>query len=242
MPTPTLVYWMRRLPHVAFTNLYGPTEATIASSYYTSRPAPADESEPMPIGRACDGEELLVLDEQLRPAPPGESGDLYIRGVGLSPGYWRDAEKTRRPSVPIRAPGHEGAHLQDRRSGRRDEDGLFYFLGRADSQIKSRGYRIELGEIESALGGIEGVHECAVVGVDGEGFEGVAICAAYVAGNELEPPQLRRALGELLPSYMLPGRWLALTELPKNLNGKVDRPALRERFLAQARERGKVRS
>jgi acyl-coenzyme A synthetase/AMP-(fatty) acid ligase len=105
-----------------------------------------------------------------------------------------------------------------------------HFLGRADSQIKSRGYRIELGEIESALSAIEGVRECAVVGVDLDGFEGTAICAAYAGDAALEPPALRRALTAALPAYMLPARWLTLDALPKNQNGKIDRPALREQF------------
>src|SRR3989475_10125842 len=93
-PTPALRYWMGRLPHVAFTNLYGPTETTIASSYYSVERCPDDNRVPIPIGRPCDGEDLLVLDETLRAVPPGEIGDLYVRGVGLSPGYWREPEKT----------------------------------------------------------------------------------------------------------------------------------------------------
>jgi non-ribosomal peptide synthetase component F len=94
LPTPVLVHWMKRLPHVTFTNLYGPTEATIASSYYTVPSLPQDETELIPIGRACAGEELLVLGDDLAPLPAGDIGDLYIGGVGLSPGYWRDDEKT----------------------------------------------------------------------------------------------------------------------------------------------------
>ena len=70
LPTPVLVHWMRRLPHVRFTNLYGPTEATIASSYYTVPSCPDDETAPIPIGTPCAGEELLVLDEELKPAAP----------------------------------------------------------------------------------------------------------------------------------------------------------------------------
>src|SRR5439155_1251806 len=99
-PTPALRYWMTRLPHATFTNLYGPTETTIASSYYTVPTCPEDESEAIPIGTPCEGEELLVLSETLRPVSPGEVGNLYIRGVGLSPGYWRDPEKTRAAFVP----------------------------------------------------------------------------------------------------------------------------------------------
>jgi acyl-coenzyme A synthetase/AMP-(fatty) acid ligase len=225
---------MRRLPHVRFTNLYGPTEATIASSYHTLDAIPADETQPVPIGKACAGEELLVLDEHLAPTPPGEIGDLYIGGVGLSPGYWRDDAKTRAAFLPNpRSPGGERIY----RTGdlaRVDDDGVVHFLGRTDSQIKSRGYRIELGEIESALNAVEGVRECAVVGVDSDGFEGTAICAAYVAGGGLEPPQLKGALAASLPSYMLPARWMGLDALPKNQNGKIDRPELRKRFTAEA--------
>src|SRR5919201_1744741 len=84
LPTPVLRHWMTRVPQATYTNLYGPTEATIASSCHTVTEAPLDESVPIPIGRACAGEELLVLDEQLQPVGVGEVGDLYIAGVGLS--------------------------------------------------------------------------------------------------------------------------------------------------------------
>jgi amino acid adenylation domain-containing protein len=243
LPTPVLAHWMRKLPHVTFTNLYGPTEATIASSYYTMPGVPDDETVPVPIGVACDGEELIVLDEQLQAVPVGEIGDLYLAGVGLSPGYWRDEEKTAAAFLPDpRTPGGEARIYKTGDLARVDEDGLVHFLGRADSQIKSRGYRIELGEIESALNAIDGVRECAVVGVDVEGFEGTAICAAYVTDSGIEPPALRGQLTDALPSYMLPARWLTLDALPKNQNGKIDRPNLREQFVRQQQERRSARA
>ena len=231
LPTPTLIHWMRRVPHAAFTNLYGPTEATIASSYHTVGACPATEDETVPIGRPCAGEELLVLDESLRPVPSGEVGDLYIRGVGLSPGYWRDEEKTARAFLP-----HPNV-LGDRiyRTGdlaTLGTDGLVRFLGRADSQIKSRGYRVELGEIEAALHSLGILRECAVVGVASRGFDGTSICCAFVPlqGAEVKPAMLREAVARLLPSYMLPSRWMEMETLPTNANGKIDRPKLRELF------------
>jgi amino acid adenylation domain-containing protein len=243
LPTPVLTYWMQRLPHAVFTNLYGPTEATIASSYYTLRTPPASETDPIPIGTPCAGEELLILDEGLRPVPPGEIGELYIGGVGLSPGYWRDDEKTGAAFVPDpRAPDSGARIYRTGDLGRWGDDGLVYFLGRTDSQIKHRGYRIELGEIETALNALEDLRECAVVGVDADGFEGSAICCAYVAkgGKDLQPAEVRAELQKLLPAYMLPARWLILDELPKNVNGKIDRRALRERFLEPASEAAPV--
>ena len=235
MPTPTLIHWMRRLPHVRFTNLYGPTETTIASSYYTIPRCPTDSREPIPIGTACDGEELLVLDGQQRRVATGEVGDLYIRGVGLSPGYWRDIEKTRSVFLPY--PG--GSDPEDRiyKTGdlaRRGKDGIFYFLGRVDTQIKSRGFRIELGEIETALHSLPALQESAVIAIQSDGFEGWQICCAYVPAPHIgiSVEGLRKSLAELVPGYMLPARWMRYDVLPKNANGKIDRPRLKSGFLS----------
>jgi len=232
-PTPALMYWMRRLPHVRFTNLYGPTETTIASSYYTVPGPPENEAAQIPIGRACGGETLHVLDEQLRPVPADEVGELYVGGVGLSPGYWRDPERT---GAAFR-PNPRSVDPADRiyRTGdlaRVGEDGLVYFLGRTDSQIKSRGYRIELGEIETAVCALDGVVECAVVAIATTGFERVSIGCAYapLPGAAVTPVQLRQALSRVVPGYMLPSRWLAFDVLPKTSNGKVDRRRLTEAF------------
>jgi amino acid adenylation domain-containing protein len=232
-PTPALIYWMKRLPHARFTNLYGPTEATIASSYFTVACCPEDEKTTIPIGRPCPGEELLVLDKTLAPVPAGEVGDLYIRGVGLSPGFWQDPERT---AAAFLTRGNNtngsGRIYKTGDLAKIGNDGLVYFLGRADFQIKSRGYRIELGEIEAALNSFEVLKECAVVAINTNGFEGTTICAAYVPQPEAEIAlgSLRRELGKLLPNYMMPAKWMGLDKLPQNANGKIDRRALRERF------------
>jgi len=223
--TPTLIHWMNRLPHVRFTNLYGPTETAIASSYYHVPSCPLDETARIPIGAACPGEELVVLDEQLQPALPGETGMLYIRGVGLSPGYWQDPKKT--AEVFLNTPDGRMYRTGDLASV---DDGLIYLHGRADSQIKTRGYRIELGDIESALRTVPGVADCAVVAVPTQSFAGLAICCAYTASEQHTPESLRRQLVELLPPYMIPAQWRAMTALPLNANGKTDRVRLREEF------------
>jgi amino acid adenylation domain-containing protein len=231
LPTPTLLYWMERLPGVQFTNLYGPTEATIASSYYTVPEPPSSETEKIPIGTACAGEELLLLDQALRPAPVGEIADLYIAGAGLSPGYWRDQEKTRAAFLPDPRSDDPAARIY--RTGdlaRMTRDGMFHFVGRADSQIKSRGYRIELGEIEAALNSLAALRECAVIGVPTEDFDNTAICCAYATADGAGASHLRRELRRLVPSYMLPSRWKEFDHLPKNSNGKIDRAMLRGLF------------
>ena len=224
---------MTRLPHVTFTNLYGPTEATIASSYYRVPACPTSDREAVPIGTGCEGEELLVLDERLDPVARGGIGDLYIRGVGLSPGYWCDPEKTRAAFVPN--PHDPSDRLY--RTGdlaRVDEQGRIVLVGRADSQIKIRGYRIELGEIEAALHALDALCESAVVPVATDGFGEPALACVYVPhrGAEVAPAALRQRLAELLPPYMLPTRWKRLERLPLNPNGKVDRRALRDLLAA----------
>ena len=230
LPTPTLIYWMQRVPHATFTNLYGPTEAAIASSYYTLPACPEDEDAHIPIGRPCPGQELLVLDDMLRPLSSGEIGELYVRGVGVSPGYWRDEQITRTAFLPNPVNGSRGDRIY--RTGdlaRLGSDGFVYYVGRADTQIKSRGYRIELGEIEAALRSLGVLRECAVVGVPSGGFEGTAICCTYVRDgvDGVTPARLRERLTTLVPNYMLPSRWLELDVLPKDANGKIDRLALR---------------
>jgi amino acid adenylation domain-containing protein len=240
-PTPALIYWMKRLPHVRFTNLYGPTETTIASSYYTVPACPETETAQVPIGQPCDGEELRVLDEDLHPMPPGEAGELYIGGVGVSPGYWKDPERTRTAFLHDPRPASSANRIYKTGDlAKVGEDGLVYFLGRTDSQIKHRGYRIELGEIETALHALGCLREVAVLAVSAQGFEGTSICCAYVPapGRHLTPAALRQELNRLLPTYMLPARWMAVEELPKNASGKIDRQRLKmdfQRGAAQAR-------
>ncbi len=235
LPVPALTYFMKRLPHVSFTNLYGPTETTIASSYYAVSDCPTDDRAAIPIGKPCGGENLFVLDEKLRPVEAGAIGHLYIQGAGLSPGYYNDPEKTN--EVFLRNPF--GSDASDRLYKTGDlakvgEDGLVYFLGRSDSQIKSRGHRIELGEVSTALAALEFLRESAVVAMPTNGFEGVIICCAYVAvpNRVVSPAALRSELSKVLPRYMLPTRWIAMRELPRNANGKIDNRLVKEQFPA----------
>jgi amino acid adenylation domain-containing protein len=232
LPTPTLRYFMTRLPNIEFTNLYGPTEATIASSFYTVPSCPSSDTEDIPIGVACQGEELLVLNDSLECVATDEIGTLYIGGVGLSPGYWRDSEKTN--SVFITDPRENGTGriYNTGDLAKLDSDGLVHFLGRSDTQSKSRGYRIELGEIETALHTISFLEESAVVAIDTDGFENKAICCAYVesAGSNSTVAMIRKELFAVIPKYMVPTRWIQLDALPRNANGKIHRPQLRELF------------
>lgn len=226
LPPANLCYWKRRLPGVAFTNLYGPTEATVASSYYRVPDDFDDPAADVPIGVACAGEELLVLDEEHRPTEPGEVGDIYIKGVGLSPGYWHDPERTDACFLP--APGANGTGERMYRTGDRGRllaDGTVAFLGRADFQIKTAGYRVEPAEVENAILQLGDVAACAVVAVDDDGIPGTVVGCAYVPrnGEPIRPGEVKKRLLQSLPPYMIPTRWLRLEELPVDSRGKIDR-------------------
>jgi acyl-coenzyme A synthetase/AMP-(fatty) acid ligase len=178
---------------------------------------------------------MLILDEQLRPVETGSIGNLYIGGAGVSPGYWRDAAKTEQCFIGDPFGSNPSARLYKTGDlARADSKGRVYFVGRADTQIKSRGYRIELGEIETALNTIPGLKESAIVAVQTDGFENQAICCAYSTMDpDVSPAAVRSLLRKNLPTYMLPSRWLKLEALPRNANGKVDKPLLQELFRDQ---------
>jgi len=226
LATPSLLYWKRRLPGVTFTNLYGPTETTVASSYHTVPESFDDPTVPIPIGTACAGEEILVLDEKLTPVSEGSVGDIYIGGVGLSPGYWRDPVRTEEVFIrdPRSTDGPERLYRTGDR-GRLGPGGVVNFLGRADFQIKTAGYRVEPAEVEGAALALPEVAACVVVAVTVDDFSGSAVGCVYVPAGGTSPraAEMKKRLGATLPAFMVPSRWLAVDALPLDSRGKVDR-------------------
>ncbi|TCO62645.1 non-ribosomal peptide synthase protein (TIGR01720 family)/amino acid adenylation domain-containing protein [Actinocrispum wychmicini] len=188
-------------------NLYGPTEASVDVTAW----AVTDPSW-VPIGRPVWNTQVYVLDEALRPVPPGVVGELYIAGAQLADGYLRRAGLTACRFVA--SPFTAGARMY--RTGdlaRWTSDGVVEFLGRADDQVKLRGFRIEPGEIEAVL--LRNASRAVVVLRDGQ-------IVAYVVG---EAPD-RAELASVLPDYMIPAAIVSLPELPLTPNGKLDRKAL----------------
>ncbi|MGW3961739.1 non-ribosomal peptide synthase/polyketide synthase [Amycolatopsis sp. NPDC005003] len=205
-------------PGLTVVDGYGPTETTTFASRYFLAP---DDAVPdaMPIGRPLDNMAAYVLDEGLRPVPPGVAGELFIAGAGVSRGYLGRAGLTAERFVPnpFGVPGERMYRTGDvvRWSG----DGVLEFVGRADDQVKIRGFRIEPGEIETALAAHPEVTEAVVVARDRR-------LVAYVVTTG--KPDLRAWLQRDLPDYMVPSAFVTLDALPLSANGKVDRKALPE--------------
>jgi amino acid adenylation domain-containing protein len=226
-----LAIWHRLVDHrVRLLNTYGPTEATIVSTKCDVS-APSEKLETwreVPIGRPVPNAQVYLLDRNLKPVPIGVSGELYIGGEGLARGYFQRPDATAEKFVPDRFSAVPGARLY--RSGdlaRYLDDGRIEFLGRNDHQVKVRGFRIEVGEIEAILLRQPQVRDAIVIAR--EDVPGDKRLVAYVvAGQEPEPSisELRKALQEKLPEYMMPAAFVLLDKLPLTSNGKIDRRAL----------------
>jgi len=205
-------------------NLYGPTEVAIDATF---RPGPPDGGEAIvPIGRPLDNVDLLLLDRSGRPVPPGIAGEIHVGGPGLARGYLGRPDLTAARFVPHPGAGRPGERLYRTGDlGLLAADGEVHFLGRIDQQVKVRGVRIELGEIEAALLRQSAVREAVgMVRQDGEG--GPRLVAYVVMRPGEDGGGLREALAGELPEAMVPAVIVALGELPRLSNGKLDRAAL----------------
>ncbi len=204
-------------------NTYGPTEAAVSASV-----ARLQAGSPVTIGMPLPNYGLMVMDEQRRPLPAGEIGELAIFGPGLAIGYLGRPELTadRFVANPLAAGQDEGRLYLTGDLARIDPGGPVYYLGRIDGQVKIRGFRVELGEIEAAMATYPGVATAAVTLrplADIDQLVGFVVAAP---GQQVEPAALHRALSVRLPPYMLPAHYEIVPQLPRLTSGKVDRNAL----------------
>ncbi|MEU8708321.1 non-ribosomal peptide synthetase [Streptomyces sp. NPDC048565] len=213
---------LRTAPTV-LVNEYGPTEATVWASYRRF-----DAPGPVSIGRAVPGARLHLLDDQLRPVPPGTEGELFIGGAGVSRGYHGRPEATAHAFLddPFAAtPGARMYRTGDR--ARWNADGTLAFLGRRDHQVKVRGHRVELPVVEAHLSALPGVREAVVV----PDAAGTSLTGFVLAPSDPvpAPESLREQLATRLSAAMVPARIVCLDAFPRTVNGKADRVALRAR-------------
>ena len=210
------------------TNHYGPAENTVVATSARLRAA-GPHGEIPPIGRAILNNEVVLLDVCGQPARPYVLGEIHIAGASLARGYWNDPAGTAARFLPAVVGPDRGARMY--RTGDLAygvKDGVLYFAGRADAQIKLRGVRIEIGEIETALTAHSQVAQAAVSLSPDTAPGGSAELIAYVVprNESCDAMQIRSHLRRMLPETMIPARIVAVGALPLTINGKLDRAAL----------------
>ncbi|MFJ4918709.1 amino acid adenylation domain-containing protein [Streptomyces sp. NPDC088725] len=209
-------------------NMYGITETTVHVTHrvLTDEDFGGDGIGPdegvSPIGGPLPGLVTHLLDDRLRPVPPGRVGAIYVAGDQVSLGYLGRPGLTagRFVADPFAGDGSRMYHTGD--LARRTLDGELEFAGRADDQVQLKGFRIELGEVESAVRGLDGVVDAAVTVADSGDH-----LVAHVVGRV--PDGITGLLSTVLPVHMVPARVLPAEALPLTVNGKLDRKALAER-------------
>ncbi|WP_280413928.1 non-ribosomal peptide synthetase [Nocardia carnea] len=220
---PATAQRFREVTGTKVNNLYGPTEAAVCITYHVTDDT---DLETVPIGRPPGGAGVRVLDEKLRPVPFGTVGELYLTGVQLARGYLHEPARTAYTFVADPACSGELMY----RTGdlvRWGGDGELDYIGRTDSQVKLRGQRIELGDIESAVLRRPEIAQAAVI--LREDIPGDQRLVAYLrarSGATVDTEELRAALRNVLPSYMIPAAFVELDEIPMTISDKLDRKAL----------------
>ncbi len=234
MPTRPLNYWIQNLPDAVYANLFGPTETTDICTYYiVDRPFRDDE--PLPMGYACDNCDVYVIDSDGCEVSPdvdpetgySREGELYVRGSFVALGYYGNDEKTR--DAFVQNPLNDKYPELVYRTGdlvKYNRYGELVYISRKDYQIKHMGYRIELGEIEAAAGAIDGIRSYACIYDEADD----KIVFIY-EGRKKDDAELLEEFRRRVPHYMEPGRFVRVTAMPHNANGKIDRKRLKAEYI-----------
>ncbi len=221
---------LQRFPGAEIWNTYGPTEATVATTSVLVDAELLAKHDPLPIGYQMPGTRVVIKRPDGTVAPDGESGEIAVIGPNVSPGYLKRADLTEK--VFFTEDGQRGYRTGDKGCA---NDGLLFYQGRLDFQIKLRGHRIELGDVEAHLREVPGIVDAVVLPVERRGvidsMAAFVVTREQVGENSFAAAQLvREALAARIPEYMIPRRVDFLEAFPLTANGKADRKALAARL------------
>lgn len=227
VPLPDRIRKMARNAHVI--SVGGPTETSIWSSYYAIGKV-EPEWKSIPYGKPLRNQTCHILNDSLQSCPLWVPGEIYVGGLGLADGYWKNPEKTNATFIVHPQTGERLYKSGD--LGRYTPNGNVEFLGREDFQVKIQGYRIELGEIETTLEKNPNVKQ-VVVAVHSAPAQVKSLIAYIVPMSAPQNPDtfaktLKSEARKTLPDYMVPSQFVVLEKLPLTANGKVDRSSLRK--------------
>lgn len=204
------------LPGRMLQNGYAPAECTLIATAHRLQP-----NTPVSIGKPVPRVNFYLLDSTSRPVPAGVTGEIYISGIQVTPGYLNNDQETRARFLPD--PFREGWRMfRTGDMGRWLESGDIEYIGRNDNQVKVRGFRLDLGDVEASILRVApDIDNVAVVVTRGS-------LRAFVTPESVDTEQLLRMIRSHLPEYSTPNIITALREVPVSRNGKVDRTQLSE--------------
>ncbi len=211
-------------PNAKLENIYGPTEATIACTYFEFTKNTKELPEyagSMPIGKAYDGMEVFLIDENLNIINTG-IGQIVLSGRQLAKGYVNNETQTKEKFIKI---NNKDCYLTGDLG--RWVNGELVFLGRNDAQVQIKGYRVELYEIENAISKIENIVSNAVIPTPVNGSTYENLTAFITSKGSIDTNQIKAVLAQKLPDYMVPNTYIVLDNMPLNSNGKIDRNQLK---------------
>lgn len=230
VPTADCARWLKMYPEHELYNEYGPTETCVGASLYKIDKNRLHElSDHVPIGHIAPYIQHYILDEDQKPVPEGEAGELYLGRHCLARGYLNNKGLTEEFFIkdPFSSNGKDRLYKTGDLSRQRP-GGEIECLGRMDHQIKIRGFRVEPAEIEDCLTRHPHIKSAAVIASDKHHHE-KRLIAYYIAktkDDQLNDYELRQYLKQHLPDYMIPAIFVKMDSFPLNANEKLDRKAL----------------
>ncbi len=205
-------------------NMYGTTETAIISHWCVIPP----DCKKVPVGYVMPGMRVDLIDEQGKISDHGES---VVSSGQISAGYWDNKFLTEQKFKSHPHYAHITAYFTGDMLSR-DENGLYYFEGRVDDQIKIRGNRVEIGEVEAALCQNERIFNVCVVAHSQSGNAYDQQLFAFVESDEeLDLLGVKQDVSKILPAFMMPSHIVRLSNLPRNANGKIDKQALKQKLV-----------
>ena len=219
--------WQQAASNSIVDNLYGPTEATVEclwQRFNRKQFLNLNKQAVLPIGKPFLGNIVALLDESNQWLGRNQPGELVIAGPQVVLGYWKNEPLTQQKFISLNHPRY-GRHRWYRTADKayQDEEGVFYYLGRLDNQVKVRGNRVELDEVEYYLRRISGCDEVASLVKKNDLGD---LLYGIVVDSTLDERSIKTRMQQFLPDYMVPERIISVAQLPYNLNGKLDRKKL----------------
>lgn len=230
LPADVTAEWSACVPNATILNVYGPTEDTIFCTHYTYNKTGSNKTYNglLCIGKAMQGSITVIVDENNRILPHGNTGELCLGGIQLTPGYWNNAEKNLETFFTACYQGKEERFYKTGDLCRVDEAGDLLYIGRLDFQIKVQGFRVELSEIEfHAKSYLSKVNAVAIANTSSAGNTEIGL---VIESASFDTTALNSYMKSKMPVYMLPKKIQFAASFPLNKNGKTDRNKLSELF------------